>query len=337
MTLQFVMKSTHHPRRSHWSAFGKTLSAAGVLLLFLAGCTGDPAPERADAARPGLSATDVARVGNVVISRRAFEEEWKRRADARSKEDLLQEMIRFESLLAKARAAGVDRDPEVVAAFNRMVVGKFQETQLQARGLESIQLSEVEVQAYYRRHLDRFTTPRQIRAAVIFCKANSKATAEKREELRQRADALWSQARQADDQAFRQLALQHSDDQVTRYAGGDTGWFNPEQTDSPREREVIQAALALSDPGNLAPLIETANGFYIVKLLGAQPASHRPLEQVREAIQYQLRMEKAHEIRQTFFKEMQADLTIEVNRAALDAVPDRVMQAETSPPPSLPK
>jgi parvulin-like peptidyl-prolyl isomerase len=273
----------------------------------------------------------------MVISRQAFEQQWARRTEVRSKEDLLQEMIRFESLLAKARVAGIDRDPEVMVAFNRMVVGKFQEDQMKRRGLDSIQLSDAEIQEYYQTHLDRFTTPKQIRLGVIYCKTSTKATTEKREQLRQSAEALWSQAKEADHDSFRQLALQHSDDQATRYAGGDTGWFIPEQTGSRWEPEVIQTALALAEPGDLAPLQQTANGFYIVRLLGRQPESHRPLEQVRDGIEYQLRTEKAQQLHEEFFKEMQAGLTIEVNRAALDAVPNRVMQAEAVPQPSLPK
>jgi parvulin-like peptidyl-prolyl isomerase len=307
------------------------------MLMVLTGCGRDSVPERADAARPPLADTEVARVGNVAISRQAFEREWERRTDVRSKEELLQEMIRFESLLAQARAAGVDRNPEVAAAFNRMVVGKFQEEQLDRRGLDSIPVSEAEVQAFYENHPERFTSPAQVRLGMTFCRASAKATPEKRQQLRQEAEALWNQASQAGDDGFRQLARQRSDDQATRYAGGDTGWFVPGQTVSRWEPEVIKAALALAQPGDLAPLVETGSGFYIVKLLGTQPASQRPLAEVRDGIVYQLRMEKAQQLRQKFFEEMQAGLAIEINRAALDAVPDRAMQTATSQPPSLPK
>jgi hypothetical protein len=304
---------------------------------YVTGCSRDSKPERVDATRPKLAATDIARVGEVVISGPAFEQEWRRRTGVRSKEELLQELIRFESLLARARAAGVDRDPEMVAAFNRLVVGKFQEDQLQQRGLDSMAVNGAEIEAWYQSHLDRFTTPQQMRAAVIHCRASAKASAEKRKEFRQQAEALWNQARNTNEAGFRQLALRHSDDQATRYAGGDIGWFTPGQSDSPWEPEVVRAASGLARPGDFAPLIETAQGFYIVTLLDARPETRRPLEQVRDGIEYQLRAERAERLGQEFFREMQAGLPIEINRTALEAIPDRALRASNNQPPASPR
>jgi parvulin-like peptidyl-prolyl isomerase len=305
--------------------------------LLLAACSHHSTPQTADAAPPGLSDTEVARVGEVVISRETFEHEWNRRAEVRNKEKLLQEMIRFEALLARARAAGVDRHPEVVAAFNRLVVGKFQEEEWQRRGLDSIQASEAEIQAYYQAHLDRFATPAQVRLGIILRKASVKATTETRELLRHEAEALWNQARHSSEDGFRQLAMSYSEDQATRYAGGDTGWFVPEQAGSRWEPAVLRAAASLSAPGDLAPLVEGGDGFHIVKLLGRQPASRRPLAEVRDGVEYQLRMEKAQGVRQHFFAEMQAGLSIEINRAALEAIPERTIRTASGRPPSLPK
>lgn len=319
------------------SSLWRTLGTVAAISSFLIGCGREVASNRTEPTRQHLPDTAIARVGESTISRQAFEEQWNRRSDVRSKEELLQEMIRFASVLAQARAAGVDRDPDVVAAFNRMVVGKFQEDQLQRRGLDSIQASEAEIREYYQTHLDRFTTPARIRLGVIACKTSTKATPEKREQGRHVATALWNQAKEANDDGFRQLAMKYSDDQATRYAGGDTGWFVPEQPTSRWEPEVVTAALGLSKPGDMAPLVETGRGFYIVKLLGQQAALHRSLAEVRDGITYQLRQQKAQRLRQSFFQEMRAGLAIEINRSTLDAIPDRVMETATSQPPSLPK
>jgi len=330
------------PRGRFQPKFGfleRGVEAVSLLLLLGAiGCSRQTALQRAESSpRPPLAATDLARVGDVVISRQAFEREWERRMDGRTREQLLREMIRFETLLAQARASGVDRDPEVRAAFARMVVGKFEEEQLRQRRVDSVSVTEAEVRAYYESHPERFNTPRQIRLGLIQCKFSSKATSEKREELRQHATALWNQARQTNDFGFRQLALEHSEDQTTRYAGGDTGWMLLQQGNSRWGPEVLRAADALSTSGDLAPLLQTASGFFIVKLLGTQPAGRRRLEEVRDGIEYQLRLEKAQQIREAFFQEAKAGLTIEVNEAALESVPDHALHAATSLPPSLPK
>jgi len=330
-------KLSSEPHVAGLSQLWRITAAASSIVALFAGCSGDSTADRADATRSQISEAEIARVGDVVITRQVFEREWNRRTNVRSKEEMLQEMIQFESVLAKARAAGVDHDLEVVAAFHRMVVGKFQENELQRRGVDSRRVSESEIQTYYQEHSERFTTPKQVRVGLIRRKASTKASPAIREELRQEAETLWNQAKQASDDSFRQLAVQHSDDQATRYAGGDTGWFTPEQTTSRWESDVINAALALSAPGDLAPLIETESGFYVVKLLGTQPASRRPLAEVRDGIEYQLRLEKMHELRQKFFDEMRAALPIEINRVALESIPDRALQTATSRPPSLPK
>jgi len=310
--------------------------AACCLLLLLAGCSRSSTPD-GEAISPRPSDAPIARVGDVTISRAAFDQEWKRRADARSKNEVLQEMIQFESLLARARATGADRDPELVTAFQRMVVGRFQEEQLNRRGLDSVQVSEAEIETFFQEHPDRFTTPKQVRLGLIQRKASPKADPARRAQLHQETESLWTQAKQTGEDGFRQLAMKYSDDQATRYAGGDTGWFVPEQTDSRWEPKIVEAVSSLSAPGELAPLVETGSGFHIVKLLGTQQARLRPLSEVRDGIEYQLRLEKAQVLRQQFFQEMRAGLAIEVNQAALDAIPDRALQASTRQPPSLPR
>jgi peptidyl-prolyl cis-trans isomerase C len=308
-----------------------------LTLAGFAGCSRNSTPERSDKAPAQLSPTGLARVGQVIITRHGFEQEWQRRADLRGKEELLQEMIRFESLLAKARAAGVDRDPEVVAAFHRMVVGRFQEQELARRGMDSISISEAEVRFAYSNQMEKFTTPAQVRLRVIYCKTSPKADPGKRDELRQRARHLWKQGGDADDDGFRQLALQHSDDQATRYAGGDSGWIDPTDGDSRWNSAVRKAAASLSRPGEVAPLIETHDGFHIVRLIGTRPANVRPFEQVRDGLEHQLRAEKARQLRDDFFKEMQAGLAIEINREALDAVPQPTRSPAIGAPSPLPK
>lgn len=308
-----------------------------LLLACLAGCSPGTKPGGPDNAPAQLSSTELARVGRDVITRDAFEKEWRRRADVRDKEGLLREMIRFESLLAKAREAGVDRDPEVVASFRRMVVGRFLEEQLERRGISSNFVSEAQVRSAYSNRMERFTTPAKVRIGIIYRKAVAKATAGKREELRQRARDLWKQAGEADEDGFRRLALQYSDDQATRYAGGDTGWFDPADADSRWNSAVRLASASLARPGDVAPLIETPDGFHIVRLLETRPKGVRPLEQVRDGLEHQLRAEKARKLREDFFQEVQAGLAIEINREALDAVPPPVKSARAGAPSPLPQ
>src|SRR5438093_1917172 len=70
----------------------------------------------------GVEATSVvARVEGQAIPLERFQKALLQRGLAMKKEALLDEMIRQQALVARAKAAGYDRDPEIVAAFEQMI------------------------------------------------------------------------------------------------------------------------------------------------------------------------------------------------------------------------
>jgi parvulin-like peptidyl-prolyl isomerase len=164
---------------------------------------------------------------------------------------------------------------------------------------------------------------------------SAKATAEKREAARARAETIRGEALQANDEKFKQLALQHSCDQSTRYIGGDTGWLNARTSENRWPAEVIAAASALKSPGDVAPVIETADNFFIIRLSERREAAARPLSEVADVIRYQLLQSRFQQRNETFARELTNGLAIHVNREALSKVK---MISNTKPPvpPALP-
>jgi hypothetical protein len=303
-------------------------------LFFPVGCDRKP-----DAALPRTTAPDkdaVAVVGEAVITREAFEAELHRVGGGRSKESVLEEMIRFEALLARAKAAGYDRDPAVVAGVNRMIVTRFQEDELARHDEPQSAVREEDVRDYYQKHPDEFAVPEQARAAVIFWKVPTKATVEKKSELRERAEAVLTEAAKTDAAGFGLLVQKHSEDQATRYRGGDTGWLRRDEPGTRREAKLIERIFALTRPGELSPVISTENGLYIARLNARTPAGVLPLDQVKDRIQYALAQQKRRQSEEQFFDKVKAGLRIEVNRHVLQSIESPIRAVEKKPP-SMPQ
>jgi parvulin-like peptidyl-prolyl isomerase len=248
------------------------------------------------------------------------------------REALLKEMIDSEALYLRAKAAGFDQKPEIARLINQLVANRYLETQL-AGSVEKPIVTEAEVGAYYENHNDRFATPEQVRFAVIEFRFSSKATDEKKGEVIQKANQVLNEARMlpVSERAFGLLAQRYSEDQATRYARGDAGWES--RNGATRWLpDVVDAAFALKQPGDLGPVITVSNGCYLVKLIEKKDEGRRPLEEVKDAIRYELAQGKRQRSQQEFYDSMKAGLKIEINQPLLESIEAPAVQSEAKPP-----
>jgi hypothetical protein len=316
-----------------------TTAAATVLL---AAC-GDQPTDSATRDGTGRHVADiVATVGGEDITREQFTARLARRTHRFSnsetdvfalKREVLEEMIRFRAVLARAKAVGYDRDPEIVAAFERMVVARFQEAKLD--GLKSAlpDITDDEISAAYQRDRDRYATPEQARAAIIAFKASRKADPDRRAEIERQAASVLARVRDAGDAEFSELARLHSEDPSSRYAGGDIGWLRRDGRTTRWDAGLVEALFALERPGDVAPLLELEDGFYIARLTGRKPADVKPLDAVRDAIRHQLALDRRHETEERFFQEMRSGLSIEINDRLLERIEPPVTPTDDGPEP----
>jgi parvulin-like peptidyl-prolyl isomerase len=282
----------------------------------------------------------VAVVGDQVITAEAFQTELARRArlvpgrgaDPKEKQALLEEMIRQEVLYQKALAAGYDQDPQIVAGLKRMIAARFQEDQLARLGRPKI--SPEDIADYYRKNPERFGTPEKVRAALIEIKVARTASSQKRADTAKMADTLLAEARATatPDGTFGLLAQMHSEDQASRYRGGDIGWLTVGDTNLSWDPAVTAAIFKLAQPGELAPVIETPAAFYLVKLVERQPASLRSLEEVKDGIEYLVAREKEQQQQENIHARAKQELSIRINQGLLDSIASPVK----APPPAVP-
>lgn len=312
------------------------LGLVGVLLICTLACLG--CREQVSAPLPPVPTNAVALVGTQAISAETFQLEWARRAQSAAglfptpaaKQALLEELIGFEALRQKAVAAGYDRDPEIAASLARLIVVKYQADQFAKLGAPKVAAGEIA--EFYRNHPERFGAPEQVRAAVIEMAVPRAAAPEKRAEAAARAAAVWSEARTnaSPDGTFGLLAQRHSAHQPSRYRGGDIGWWTRGTTNSEWPPAVMAALFSLAQPGELAPVIATPAGFYLVKLVEREPARVRPLAEVQDGVAYLVARRKEQERQEELRASAKQGLAIRINQALLESI--AAPSAEAKPP-----
>jgi len=306
--------------------------SALCLALFTGKRSPQPAAERATQPVEGA----VAVVNGQPITREVWQQHVARRGPEGAK-TALDDLIRQELLYQHACEAGYDRDPQLLASFRRMVAAKFEEEQLAQRA--SPAATPQEARAYYDANPDKYRLPEKRRAAVVLIRAPQTALAENRAAIAGRANAIRDEAlasRQTD-RHFGPLAARHSDDQATRYTGGDLGWLSKVEA-APRFGQALTETLfALTNMGDVSQVVEVPDGFCLIKLVDKQPASVRRFEEVREALIYQLTQQRQQQTRREFDQQLRARAEIQINEDAVAAAAASVAAKANEPkPPPMP-
>lgn len=281
-----------------WGAIG----LAGLLVL--GGCSRSApksAPERSDV---------LAQVGDREIRLEDVLAEVEFRRAARrpvpDKETLVQEMITQEALVQRARQAGLADDFAVKRELNSLLIGRLWEREVTPK-LETVRVTEEEIQAEYERNLGRYAQPAKVRLAMLHLEKGLKPSDEKRAGLRQRLEEARRKAienpatggRGPAATGFGALAIDYSEDQVGRYRGGDLGWLDAGNLDYPWPREVLAAGYGLAK-GKISDVIETGTGLYLVMKSDAREGSVTPLQQVQAALRQSLLVKKRGEVEESF-------------------------------------
>ena len=194
--------------------------------------------------------------------------------------------------LRRFNAAGYEGDVEITATD---IAAWYEDNQEQLRLPESLNIEyvlldeeaasqglsvpESEIQAYYEQNQSRYGQPEQRRVSHILREVSPDADQATKEAARAKAQDLADQL-QADPAQFATLAAEFSQDPGSSSQGGDLGWISKDTL----VPEVEQAVFQL-EPDTISEVIESPFGYHVAVVTQVQPASVKPLEQVREDIE----------------------------------------------------
>jgi parvulin-like peptidyl-prolyl isomerase len=246
-------------------------------------------------------------------------------------------MTAQETLAARALAMGLDRDPEVRRAYHNLLAGRLRQLKLEPL-IEQAQASEEETRRRYEANLDRYRVPPRQRLAMLRVAVDRTMTAERREQARQRLEAARERAlTDPNGNGFGVLATEYSEHQASRYRGGEIGWIEPGRESSRWDPALIAAGAALVEPGEISPVIEGRDAFYVVKLLETQPGSVVSFEQAAPAVRQRLLAETRQDIERAFLREVQASVPVRIHDRVVQTLPPGTGRIDREPrPPSLP-
>jgi foldase protein PrsA len=156
----------------------------------------------------------------------------------------------------------------------------------------SVTITDEEIAAYYEENKDFFAEEEMVRASHILV------------ETREEAEALLEQIKGGAD--FATLASEHSLDPGSKENGGDLDYFPRGVMHEPFEEAAFNLAI-----GEVSGVVETSEGFHIIKVTDRKEATTPSLEEKKEEIRTQLLNEEITTLAQTWLEETKAAAEIE--------------------------
>lgn len=255
----------------------------------------------------------LAKVAGRPIRTADFERELERlrtqRRPIAGKKALLDEIVEYEALLEYARKNRIDQDPEVRRAYRNLLIGKLKERDL-APKLEAITVTKEEIQAAYEVRRESLIKPELRRLSIIRIAKAARTSETRMEELK--ATITVARELAATAEGFTAAAAKFSEDQATRYRGGDIGWSEPGKPHGRIPIEVLNAGHALQSDGELSSIIEAGDGFYLVSRTAAKLAELPPIQQVKDRLRAELLRDKREKVGAAFEQTIRSAISVEL-------------------------
>jgi len=154
--------------------------------------------------------------------------------------------------------------------------------------MEAAQVSDTDLELYYRDNESRLTLPEQIRVRHILITWKPLGKQDDRAYIREQMQPILERARAGED--FAALAREFSDDFATRQAGGDTGLFR--RGEMAPSFEAVAFAL---EPGEISEPVETPFGVHIIKFEERRDEELLPLDDIRDQLREHVKNEQAEQ------------------------------------------
>ncbi|HRC55935.1 MAG TPA: peptidyl-prolyl cis-trans isomerase, partial [Kofleriaceae bacterium] len=324
-----------HVRTQHSSKIRHLAAAAApsflALLALLQGglssaCTrrAEQEPPRADPATaqtaPSYSKSErdtaLAKIDGVVITLGELEERINRQSpyvrgrytSLEQKKEFLDNLIRFEVLAKEALRRGLDKDADVVRTMKQVMIQKLINQEFDGK-ITPDSIGDAELRAHYDGNLAEYVKAEEVRASAIVL--DSRAQAE-----RVLAEARGEAGKT--NKGFRDLVAKYSADDDTKLRGGDLRYFTSDDKELPPE--VVKAAFALPQVGEISEVIEAGGKFYVLKQTNRRKGATRSFEDAKPAIRNTLFRDKRSRAQSAFVEGLRSKAKIEIDETSLSKV-----------------
>jgi hypothetical protein len=240
--------------------------------------------------------------------------------DVQHRRAAVEQLVRIRLLAQDAETAGLHRS----SAFLRRYAEELARLQVEKAFEEPFKKklpTEEEVRKFFDDNKAKLGRSERIRMAHIAFLAPA-ADVEARAQKRQSAEKVLLDVRKnaKDEYAFGQLAMAKSEDARSRSAAGELPFLTREEIAGRLGPEIAEAAFALS-PGQIVErVLESEQGFQIVKLIAREEGSEASYEALRESIKARLTAERREKAFKEFMETRWARANVKIDEAALGRV-----------------
>ncbi len=268
------------------------------LLFFFSGCQ--------KPGEKGLGEKELVRINDVSISLEEFQQmlekqplEGKMRllSEKETRDFLENYLIPREVLYQEAKKKGLDQKKEILAkiedARRAILIDALLEEGLRGKG----EVSEEEIQRYYKENQSLFTEPQEIKIRHIV--VNTEPA------LKEVVTKL------SRGESFEKLAAIYNIGNF-KEDGGNLGYIRRGQL-APPFAQFEEAAFSLRRRGEVSDVVRTPYGYHIIRLEDMRGSALRPLNQVKERIRFLLQPRKKQEAYLEYVKEAKSKAKILIN------------------------
>ncbi|WP_367871017.1 peptidylprolyl isomerase [Luteolibacter sp. Populi] len=253
-------------------------------------------------------------------------------------EVLLDEMVKRLAMVERARQAGLETETETRRRVESLLISRLRERDLDAV-VAKVEVSDEELRASYEARKEEFSRKGLDRFALLFQAVPAQGSEARKAEARQRLEAGLAAAaakpaeggRGPAASGFGAVAMDHSDDQSSRYRGGDIGWIETEAKETRWPAAVMKAGRALQI-NSRSEIIEGPEGLYVIMKTDARPGGARPFDEIAERLRQSALSEKRRAIEERFVADALAAAKITTNPEAARKVALPVTEAPAPPP-----
>jgi peptidyl-prolyl cis-trans isomerase C len=272
--------------------------ASVFLLLFAVSC---------EKVKP-LKEQELVRINDRVITLEEFEQEMEQLPPSRKilmvtekgRKEFLQKLIERELFLQEGVKKGFDKDREVLSKVEQFKQDLIIEALREKLCAGKDEVSDKEVEAYYRGNKGQFFLGERVRVRHIMVKTMAEA------------QAIKKRLNQGED--FITLAKQYSI-WPSKQNGGDLGYITRGMVDKSFE----EAAFSLKRRGEMSGIVKTKLGFHIIRLEDRQSPHQLAFAEVQDEIRKFLSEKKRKEILTAHLKGLREGAHININEPLLAA------------------
>ncbi|OGP99547.1 MAG: hypothetical protein A2026_19810, partial [Deltaproteobacteria bacterium RBG_19FT_COMBO_46_12] len=274
-----------------WVFFGILL----FLSISLSGCQ--------KTGQEGLGKKELVRINDVSISLEEFQQmlekqplegKMKLLSEKGTRDFLENYVIPREVLYQIAKKKGLDKNKEILAKIEDtrriILIEALLDEALRGSG----EISEEDIQRYYKENQTLFTEPQEVRIRHIV--VNSEPT------LKEVVTKL------SRGESFEKLASTYNIGNF-KDDGGNLGYIRRGQL-APPFAEFEEAAFSLKKRGEISEVVRTPFGFHIIRIEDMRGSALRPLNQVKERIRFFLQPKKKQEAYLKYVKEAKLEANI---------------------------